>query len=1174
MSSIKVYKNLIFWLLATVFPFSSTAQYFLYNNEPSKLEIAFAQHYVTSSAKESFFNALKVKNSGNRTEVVTLNITVPQGWNVIGQEKREVTIEPQDSIYIPIRVAVGSEARGDIGYSVIASLTDSRGNTIKNEYCFVKIPRISGFRIKNIDRFRFIDPEKSTSSFNLTLENKGNRQELITITMESDPDLSIEGGTNLFVKDFPLKEYNDTSVSFNIRLVSANSLGKTMYKLNLRISSQDTLFQQNVWFKKLESDYINYIPPSSKPLVLEVTAQGLLKENEVPGITALAEGNILLQERKSLFFYYRNFTSREPEDLYKYNRMYLGATINNFTLEVGDNFRSSEVSLVGRGAFVKYTSKRYSAFLLANKDLRLDLFNYSGKFRFSPKPALFFETEYILNNKEGDNPLTSHLAIARTSFPIGSSQSIGIMGSYNTYTQNINGQTNHTGFGSELVYNLRHNQISASIRAKYGSPSYIGSYRGRFDGNLYVNYNLQTGNNIRLQYSEYRFEYNVTGIGNNTSSSLSRVSTIEYLHALTPKIMLITGPGVDHFLWNNLSGYEQSVPFNAISPKVSVGARFRLGGGYTILTPRLTVGFPYIAEAPSKEGDDNESIRKQNFNYKEVSLNLRSSKIGLISSYISGPKTVFELINHYYTSRPFNYIRIMPSYDSYIYKNIIELNASLSYNNDLVSKSSYSNISAQLQWHLKNDWLVRALGVYSLQNRKDIYEATQSYQTFYLEAGIRKEFNLNHPSVKYHDIELVFFKDFNGNATQDQNEPGIKNILVEINKIEGEEARYVPGDFYSTQLLSNAYGRVTLENIPEGNYTINYYAVGDDAGTFSKANEESNLKVSFTGNYYFPYVEKNKVFGKIILNRSKLSGLGNIDVSNVRIVATDSQKRSYSTLTDKNGEFVLFAPVTDRYSVSINNIFYENFDLRQNNFMVQFNGYKQFEVNFVFDEKVRRINFAQGFENQPEGVAQVRRTNIRGTVKDANTLNPIRARVSLVNTTDNTTITSVYSNAQSGDFGFSFLAGDNYAVEVVAEGYWYMSENLNLNQVTTFMNVTRDVMLKPIAVGSQIGLNIPFGSNSAELGPEAVAELNRLLTLLRDNPTVRIEIQGHSDDLEALSNTSISEERAKSVARYLIEKGYSNLTTKGMGNTTPKVSNDTEQGRAQNRRVEVEVLSR
>ncbi|MDX9853562.1 MAG: OmpA family protein [Tenuifilaceae bacterium] len=1173
MSLRKLYKNFIFWLLVTVFPFTGTAQYYFYNNEPSKLEISFAKHYVTSSAKETFFNALKIKNGGNRTESVTLNITVPQGWNVIGQDKSELTIEPNDSIFIPTRIGVGSQARGDIGYSVIASLTDSRGNTIKNEYCFVKIPRISGFRIKNIDRFRFIDPEKNTANFSLSLGNKGNRQELISIIMEAEQDISIEGGTNTFVKDVTLKEYNDTTVTFNVRLVNTISFGKNMYKLNLRVSSQDTSFQQNVWFKKLESDYINYIPPTTKPLVLEVTALGLLKENEIPNITALAEGSIFFREKKSIYFHYRNYTSHNEEDLYKYNRMYIGATINGFTLEIGDSYRSSETSLLGRGAYLEYSKKKYSAFVLVNKDLRISTYNYSGRLRFHPKQSLYFETEYILNKKDDANSLTSHMAIGRTSFSLGKGHSLGLMGAYNTYQKDINGKTTHTGFGAQLSYNLNHKQLSGSVRAKYGSPTYMGNYKGRFDGTLFLNYNLNTGNNIQLQYSEYRFT-NINEQTNSSVSTISRVSTLDYLRALSPRILLIAGPGADHYFWENLAGYNQATPFNAITPKFSIGTRFRIGGGYTILTPKVTIGFPKIIEAPLREGETDNGLRKNQFNYKEVSLNLRSSKIGLISSYISGPKTVFELINHYYTSRPFNYIRIMPSYDSYIYKNIIELNASLSYNNDLVSKSSYTNISAQLQWHLKNDWLVRALGVYSLQNRKDQNEATQSYQTFYLEAGIRKEFNLNHPSVKYHDIELVFFKDFNGNSTQDQNEPGIKNILVEINKIEGVEAKYVPGDFYSTQLLSNAYGRVTLENIPEGNYTINYYAVGDDAGTFSKANEESNLKVSFTGNYYFPYVEKNKVFGKIILNRSKLSGLGNIDVSNVRIVATDSQKRSYSTLTDKNGEFVLFAPVTDRYSVSINNIFYENFDLRQNNFMVQFNGYKQFEVNFVFDEKVRRINFAQGFENQPEGVAQVRRTNIRGTVKDANTLNPIRARVSLVNTTDNTTITSVYSNAQSGDFGFSFLAGDNYAVEVVAEGYWYMSENLNLNQVTTFMNVTRDVMLKPIAVGSQIGLNIPFGSNSAELGPEAVAELNRLLTLLRDNPTVRIEIQGHSDDLEALSNTSISEERAKSVARYLIEKGYSNLTTKGMGNTTPKVSNDTEQGRAQNRRVEVEVLSR
>jgi len=173
-----------------------------------------------------------------------------------------------------------------------------------------------------------------------------------------------------------------------------------------------------------------------------------------------------------------------------------------------------------------------------------------------------------------------------------------------------------------------------------------------------------------------------------------------------------------------------------------------------------------------------------------------------------------------------------------------------------------------------------------------------------------------------------------------------------------------------------------------------------------------------------PFVEKNKVFGRIILNRSKLSGLGKVDVSNIRITATDSRGYTFSTLSDRNGEFVIYAPVTDEYVVTVNNIFYENFDLRQNNFRVQFNGYKQFEVNFVFDEKIRRINFspsAQDLTN--EGVTQIRRTNLRGTVKDASSLQPFASQSKfLFNTKNNSIASSVYSNPQTGDYALSFMA--------------------------------------------------------------------------------------------------------------------------------------------------------
>ena len=235
----------------------------------------------------------------------------------------------------------------------------------------------------------------------------------------------------------------------------------------------------------------------------------------------------------------------------------------------------------------------------------------------------------------------------------------------------------------------------------------------------------------------------------------------------------------------------------------------------------------------------------------------------------------------------------------------------------------------------------------------------------------------------------------------------------------------IPGDIGNIELMSDYLGRVSFENIPNGVYKIQYNPIGKDAGTFSKAFEDLTVNLDKNSVIYVPFVEKNKVFGKIVLNRSRLSGLGRIDLSNVRITATDSQGRSYSTLSDKNGDFILFAPITDEYILSVNNIFYENFDLRQNNFIVQFNGYKQFEVNFVFDEKVRRINFAATDPELQAGVMQVRRTTISGSVKDANTLQPIRARVNLINTRTNAVVTSTNSSAISGDYTLNFIAGDN-----------------------------------------------------------------------------------------------------------------------------------------------------
>ena len=101
--------------------------------------------------------------------------------------------------------------------------------------------------------------------------------------------------------------------------------------------------------------------------------------------------------------------------------------------------------------------------------------------------------------------------------------------------------------------------------------------------------------------------------------------------------------------------------------------------------------------------------------------------------------------------------------------------------------------------------------------------------------------------------------------------------------------------------------------------------------------------------------------------------------------------------------------------------------------------------------------------------------------------------------------------------------------------------------------------------------NILFGFDSSNLSADAKTNLNKLVTVLNNYPDTNIELQGHTDDkgTEAY-NLTLSEKRAASVSGYLTGQGItkSRVTIKGFGETVPKYDNMTEDGRAQNRRVE------
>ena len=124
----------------------------------------------------------------------------------------------------------------------------------------------------------------------------------------------------------------------------------------------------------------------------------------------------------------------------------------------------------------------------------------------------------------------------------------------------------------------------------------------------------------------------------------------------------------------------------------------------------------------------------------------------------------------------------------------------------------------------------------------------------------------------------------------------------------------------------------------------------------------------------------------------------------------------------------------------------------------------------------------------------------------------------------------------------------------------------------------KDFSLQKVKVGEKVILkNIFFELNKATLTAESYEELGRVLKLLETNPTIRIEISGHTDNIGSYDvNQRLSEARAKAVVDYLIGNGVEEgrLEYAGYAFSQPVATNDTDYGRSQNRRVEFKILSK
>ena len=212
----------------------------------------------------------------------------------------------------------------------------------------------------------------------------------------------------------------------------------------------------------------------------------------------------------------------------------------------------------------------------------------------------------------------------------------------------------------------------------------------------------------------------------------------------------------------------------------------------------------------------------------------------------------------------------------------------------------------------------------------------------------------------------------------------------------------------------------------------------------------------------------------------------------------------------------------------------------------------------------------------PDNVRPYKTLWVKGKVLDKNTTKGIPASVELIELSTKQVISKVQTD-ETGNYFITLPIGKDYAFNVNRKGYLFYSDNFLMSNRSPDSTYKKDILLQPIETNASIVLNnIFFDVNKFELKPNSQVELDKLVQLLTENPKLKIEISGHTDNVgKPADNLLLSNNRAKAVVKYLVTKNIAiqRLSAKGFGQTKPVADNKTEAGKALNRRTEMKVTS-
>lgn len=236
--------------------------------------------------------------------------------------------------------------------------------------------------------------------------------------------------------------------------------------------------------------------------------------------------------------------------------------------------------------------------------------------------------------------------------------------------------------------------------------------------------------------------------------------------------------------------------------------------------------------------------------------------------------------------------------------------------------------------------------------------------------------------------------------------------------------------------------------------------------------------------------------------------------------------------------------------------------------------YLSSEEKSIGSEDIFRIKLFPSIKPEPVAI-------ISGTVVNAMDKKPLAADVVLEilgDTSKNNRMNAEF-DPETGEYKLVVPLKKIYTLNATKKGFISISDNIDLSKERSFREIKRNINMIPVQEGQKMVLNnLFFEQSKFEIKPESFPELDRIIELMNEFPSLEILLEGHTqttpNDDEKL-NLKLSDDRVKEVKKYLTEKGNINvfrIQTKAWGGSRPIASNQTEETRKKNRRVEFTIL--